>query len=291
MCHDAMVTRCLAGKARESAADVEPCGHRWCGRAGGRGPRSRPSGAGGTGVPSGTDLPVPKEQERKDLKDAKLMGKGRYLLSLALVLLSQRPIWGKAGEDSASNREYKVKAAFVYNFLKFVVGGRFGAADEKPGSDTDPKGTLVVGVCGKVPSKGSFAELQGKLVKNKHLKVQFFKGFDEWKDSEQKIPEQHPQMAELRQCHVLFFCPSEKLFLTRLLPHLQKDGILLVGDTPGFLEGGGTINLRIEEQKVRFEINLAAARRARVEIRSSLLRLAARIVEHDRWEEESDAKK
>jgi hypothetical protein len=211
-----------------------------------------------------------------------------YILLVTLLALTPALVYGQAAEESAAQREYKVKAAFVYNFLKFVVGGRFGAAAEKAGSDTDPNGTIVVGVIGKAPSKESFAELQSKLVKDKQVKVQFFKGFDDLKDSEQKIPEQHPQMAEIRQCHVLFLCPSEKPFWSRVLPPLQKEGILLVGDTPGFLEAGGIINLVIAEQKVRFEVNLAAAARGKLQIRSSLLRLAIRTIEHDSLERQDD---
>jgi hypothetical protein len=147
---------------------------------------------------------------------------------------------------------------------------------------------ILVGVIGKLPAKEGFAELQGKLAKNKRIQVRFFRAFADLQDSEQKIPEQHPQMAEIRKCHVLFLCPSEKPFLPRVLPHLQKEGILLVGDAPGFLEAGGIINLVIEEKKVRFEINLAAAGRAKLQIRSSLLRLAIRTIERDQLEGPND---
>jgi len=211
-----------------------------------------------------------------------------YILLVAFLALHPALVYGQAAEESTSQREYKVKTAFVYNFLKFVVGGRFGTVAEKAESDADPNGTIVVGVCGKVPSKESFAELQGKLIKDKQVKVRFFKGFEDSKDSEQKIPEQHPQMAEIRKCHVLFLCPSEKPFWPRVLPPLQKEGILLVGDTPGFLEAGGIINLVIEEKKVRFEVNLAAAARGKLQIRSSLLRLALRTIEHDSLERQDN---
>jgi len=183
--------------------------------------------------------------------------------------------------DEASDREYKVKVAFVYNFLKFIAGGRFGPAEETAGAPADPNKTLVVGVLGKVPSQESFADLQGKLVKDKRIAIRYFKSLADCEDAEKKIPAQHPQSKDMGRCHVLFVCPSEKSFLPRLLPPLQRDGVLLVGDTPGFLEAGGVINLLIEEKKVRFEVNLAAAAREKLQIRSSLLRLAVRTVEHD----------
>ena len=196
-----------------------------------------------------------------------------------------------AATETAPNREYEIKAAFVYNFLKFVVGGRFGSVDDKDVPNADPNSVIRVGVMGKLPWKEGFAELQGKLVHNRRMEVRFFQGFEDLIDSEQKIPEQHPQMGEIRKCHVLFLCPSEKVHLSRILPLLQKDGILLVGDTPGFLEAGVVINLVVGEKKVRFEINMAAARRAKLQIRSSLLRLAIRTIEHDQLEKDTDERK
>jgi len=187
------------------------------------------------------------------------------------------------------DREYQIKAAFVYNFIKFVTGGRLGPADSKVGSDADPNAVLRVGIIGQLPAQEGFAELQGKTFQGKRLAVQYFKGLADLKGAEPKIPQPPPQMDQIRRCHVLFFCPSEKPFLGRLLPPLQKEGLLLVGDSVGFLEAGGIINLVIEDKKVRFEINLAAARRASLQIRSSLLRLAIRTLEHDSLERANES--
>jgi hypothetical protein len=205
------------------------------------------------------------------------------LVCCALVLAAGgAPLYA----DPAADREYKVKAAFIYNFLKFVVGGRFGSADDKAPVASDPDNVLLVGIVGRAPSKEGFQELQGQPVKDRRLKVQFFPGFEDLKDAQGKTPLEHPQLEALKKCQVLFFCPSEKPFLARFLPHLQRDGILLVGDVPGFLEAGGIINLLIEDNKVRFEVNLAAGGREKLQIRSSLLRLAVRTIEHDSLEEQ-----
>lgn len=194
--------------------------------------------------------------------------------------------------DSPLDREYKVKAAFVYNFLKFVEGGRFTPPQEKRQGETDPNDVFVVGIVGVPPSRTAFEEFKGKQVANRRVVIRWFRGFEELaekdKDKDAEIPEQHPDVDQIRKCHVLFICPSEKPFLPRLMPHLQESGILTVGDVPAFLETGGVINLLIEEKKVRFEINLAAAARARLSIRSSLLRLAVRTIEHDQLEPPKD---
>jgi len=209
------------------------------------------------------------------------------ILGLAALAPLSSPARGETGQ-AVWDREYQIKAAFVYNFIKFVVGGRFGTDQDKPATDADPNRVIRVGVVGAVPSRKGFLELQGKLAKDKPIEVRFFDSLKEFQDPEKEVLPSHPQMGEMRRCHVLFLCPSEKPFLAALLPPLQTEGILLVGDSPGFLEAGGVINLLIEDKKVRFEINLAAAGRAKLQIRSSLLRLAVRTVEHDHLERQDD---
>lgn len=206
------------------------------------------------------------------------------LLLSALAFSMQRP----AQAQAADSTECRIKVIFVYNFLKFVVGGRFGPGDEKEQPPADPNGALVVGVLGRTPCNEGFLELHGKPAKDTRIKVRLFPGWADLSESGEALPEQHPQMADLRQCHLLFVGPSERPFLGKILPPLQKDGILLVGDSPGFLEAGGMINFLLEEKKVRFEINLAAMRRAKLQSRSSLLRLAVRIIEHDQLEGQED---
>ncbi len=198
---------------------------------------------------------------------------------------------GAAHAEDATDREYRVKAAFVYNFLKFVEGGRFTPPKEDGRDEGKADRAIAVGILGVPPSRVAFEEFQGKTVGNRPLRVRWFRGFEELTDPEEGIPRQHPDLEKIRECHVLFVCPSERPFLQRILPSLRDDGVLTVGDVPTFLESGGTVNLLIVEKKVRFEINLAAARRAKLAIRSSLLRLAVRTIEHDRLEPKKEEEK
>jgi len=193
--------------------------------------------------------------------------------------------------DETTDREYRVKAAFVYNFLKFVEGGRFAPAQGEKKNEADPNAPLVIGVLGVPPSRVAFEEVQGKQIGNRWIAVRWFRGLEELADKDKKVPAQHPDLDRIRACHVLFVCPSERAFLLRILPYLRESGMLTVGDVPSFLDAGGTINLLVEDRKVRFEINLMAAARAKLVIRSSLLRLAVRTVEHDQleaWKDDED---
>lgn len=193
--------------------------------------------------------------------------------------------------DEVLDREYKVKAAFVYNFLKFVEGGRFTPAQEAGTDQPDPNDPIVVGVLGVPPSRIAFEELKDKKVGNRSVQIRWFQGLEQLAGEDGNIPSVHPDLDAIRKCHMLFFCLSERPFLTPVLSSLRDNGILTVGDVPGFLEAGGVINLLIADKKVRFEVNLAATARARLTIRSSLLRLAARTVEHDRLETPDDQEK
>jgi len=213
---------------------------------------------------------------------------GLYL-TLAAILLAVPS--GVVYADDASDREYKVKAAFIYNFLKFVEGGRFAPSQGGKADKSDPNNVIVIGILGVPPSRAAFEEFQDKQVANRSIVVRWFKGFEELKDEDKKTPQQHPDIEQVRKCHVLFLCPSEKPFLQRVLPHLQDSGMLTVGDVPVFLEAGGAINLFIEDKKVRFEINLAATARAKLAVRSSLLRLAVRTIEQDRLTPREDQEK
>jgi len=75
-------------------------------------------------------------------------------------------------------------------------------------------------------------------------------------------------------CHVLFVSSSEAERLDGVIAKTKGAHTLVVGDTEGFARRGVAINFFIERNKVRFEINPAAARRAGLKISSKLLRLA-----------------
>lgn len=210
------------------------------------------------------------------------------LLGLAVCTLAF--FCGVLRGDEVLDREYKVKAAFVYNFLKFVEGGRFALfPDRRDGQE--PNLAIVIGVLGVPPSRVAFEELRDKKLGDRPIHLRWYRGFAELADADGNTPHLHPNLDAIRRCHVLLICPSERSFLERILPSVRNHGLLTVGDVPQFLESGGVINLLIEDKKVRFEVNLAAATRAHLTIRSSLLRLAVRTVEHDRLETLDDQEK
>lgn len=203
-----------------------------------------------------------------------------WLLTAALLTVCL-PLTVRA--DTASEREYKLKAAFMYNFFAFVDGNRFDQLDGEGSEEEplDPNQPIEIGIVGDDPFGEAFAPLQGKLIKGRNVVVKRFKGYSQTVDANDPNAPPHPKLDEIRQCYVLFLCPSEKDYVPVILKSLGIRSILTVADTPGFLEAGGMINFVIEKQKVRFEINTAATVRARLRVRSRLLRLARRVITRD----------
>jgi len=196
-------------------------------------------------------------------------------IGLMTVLIAGTITAGR-GAESESSREYQIKAAFLYNFIKFV--------DWPEEKTTDSNEPTIIGIIGKDPFGDAFEPVKDKPVKDRKIVINRFKGLEELKES----PEKHPQIEAIRKCHLLFICRSEKQKFKETIDLVKDRSVLTVADSEGFLESGGIINFTMEEKKVCFEINVTAAKRAKLEIRSQLLKLAKRIVEEKPSSEEKN---
>jgi len=181
------------------------------------------------------------------------------------------PIAQQVWADTASSQEYRIKAAFLFNFLKFV---------DWPNSKTaDPDEPITIGIVGKDPFAKAFEPVKDKKVNGKRVVVKRFKSVVELKKlGEKGKDELNRQNEAVKKCHLLFICQSEKEVLKEIIVALKDRPILTVADTTEFLKSGGIINFVMEKQKVRFEINDGTAKRSKLQIRSQLLRLAKKVV-------------
>lgn len=164
--------------------------------------------------------------------------------TLALVVLLAAS--GTARAEVAS--EYDVKAAFLYNFTKFV---------EWPASAfEDERSNFRICVYGEDPFGKSLWVVSDEPVAGRKVTLL--------------------GMANLKpeSCHILFISRSERSRISQILEELRDTPVLTVADTDGFLDRGGIINFVLEGSKVRFEISQQAAERAGIKISSKLLRLA-----------------
>lgn len=148
--------------------------------------------------------------------------------------------------------EYEVKAAFLYNFTKFVEWPSAAFADERS--------SILICVLGENPFGRSLSDLATDRVAGRKLTVLGRK-----------------ENQGLDGCHVLFISRSERGRIPEILAAVQSAPVLTVADTEGFLDQGGGINFMLEGSKVRFEINQEAAERAGIRISSKLMSLARRV--------------
>ncbi len=150
----------------------------------------------------------------------------------------------------SSSPEYKLKAVFLYNFAQFV--------DWPANAFAETNSPLVIGVLGKDPFGKTLEEtVAGEAIKNRRLEIRHFK-----------------QASEITGCQVLFISPSHAGECKAILAKIKGRGILTVGDTSDFIEKGGMVRFFTERNKLRFAINLEAAKAGKLSISSKLLQLA-----------------
>ena len=172
-----------------------------------------------------------------------MAGKAWRLIAVTVVAA----ILGGAVAPSPS--EYQIKAAFLYNFAKFV---------EWPAKALlETRTSMTLCILGEDPFGADLEHiLDGKTVNGRSIVVKRFSA-----------------IRGLEVCHILFISSSERHHLPEILEALGQASMLTVGETERFARLGGIINFTIEDNKVRFEINVDAAERAGLKISSRLLKL------------------
>jgi hypothetical protein len=169
----------------------------------------------------------------------KLILRLTFVMGVALQLRAQVPAFD----------EYQVKAAFLFNFAKFVEWppDAFSSADEP------------IGICvlGQNPFGSGLDEtVRGKVVANRTVVVL-----------------QNPDAQHVSKCHIVFVSGSEGK-RSLILEELKSKRVLTISETDGVNWGGGVIGLSLKDGRVRIEIDPAAAERAGLRISSKLLSLA-----------------
>ena len=214
------------------------------------------------------------------------MNKKINILTVLAVWLLFLPIVKKAGAEEATYKEHEIKAAYIFKFVNFIDGWRFQQeSGEDKEKDAGKERSIIIGVIGRNPFRGAFVPYKDKQVKNRKIIVKYYKGYSELNSNDEKVTI-HPRIKQIKQCDLLFICSSEKDYIDNILDPIRHERILTISEIPGFLESGGIINFVMERDMVRFEINTAGVNRAKLQIRSKMLRLAKRIITKDDIDEE-----
>jgi len=189
----------------------------------------------------------------------------RVYLGVVLLLLTHQPC--RADSSQGQVPEYRLKAAYIYKILPFVHWPE----------DSHDEETLHVGVFGTDAYEAARDLVDGRPVKSKNKKA---KKVCVTKLSEKDLADitTAAEYPALHNCQVVFISASCKTSTQQVLRLVRDRSVLTFGESDMFLEAGGIIRFVAEGKKVKFEINLVAARRARLKVDSQLLRLAKRVV-------------
>ncbi|MFN0086233.1 MAG: YfiR family protein [Blastocatellia bacterium] len=173
--------------------------------------------------------------------------------ALLLTMLSSVIVVSGLGQ-SPQRDEYQVKAAFLFNFAKFV--------EWPPDAFSDGGAPLVIGIVGNDPFGDALEQtISEKSVNNRRLEISRLK----WGQN-------------LKGCHILFISSSESRRTPQIIESLKGGSVLTIGEMGQFNQQGGIIHFLMEENKVRFEINATAAAQMRLKISSKLLALAKSVI-------------
>ena len=173
-----------------------------------------------------------------------VMSRRRHFLPIVLLICIA--VCCAAEPAKPQPLEYRVKAAFLLNFTKFIEWPEAAF----PASDSP----ISICIVGDDPFGAALDQIvEGETANARKVVVQ--------------------RIAQpLKSCQIVFFGRSEK-DVPKLLTALGP-GILTVGDGEGFLGKGGMIDLVIDNRRVRFDVNQRAAEAANLKLSAKLLNVA-----------------
>jgi hypothetical protein len=146
--------------------------------------------------------------------------------------------------------EYQVKAAFIYNFAKFVQW--------PAGTFQGPNEPIAICLLGEDPFGRSLENtVAGRVIEGRSLTVRHLSN-----------------VKQVEGCRVLFLSSKQDKHPSATLADIKLDGILTIGESEVSGADGVVINFKLDGGKVRFDINVAAAEREKLRISSRLLSLA-----------------
>lgn len=170
---------------------------------------------------------------------------GRWLATRTALLAAAWWPWAGAAQGTVPKEQ--IKAALVFNFLKFT---------EWP-ADAAGAGNAPLVLCVAAPDRkteAAFAQVQGRMIENRPIHVRTVRGSD------------------VGACHLLYVHDSSRDALAQLAA--SHPNLLTVGDQDDFTEAGGVIGLVENQGRLQFKVNLDMLKRGNYKVSSQLLKLA-----------------
>ena len=183
------------------------------------------------------------------------------MVSATLAWLTQTQ--SVCAQQIDETKALKVKAAYLYNFAKFI---------EWPDDASDDEGSpFVIGVLGDDPfGKILDDTVKAKKIAKRPVKIRRFR----WSEKEDR--------AALKNCQILYISHSEQGRLQEIFAALEGRPVMLAADFVGFASDGGMIGFVLEQERIIFEINREAFDQAQLRASAKLLKLARLVPTMDR---------
>jgi hypothetical protein len=186
--------------------------------------------------------------------DAHVPLRATFGVLLLLRLLFAPLMLHSVPAETVHPTESQVKAAYLYNFGKFV---------RWPSDKEVSRNSLEICILGQDPFGPVLdATVAGESIDGKGITVKRIS-----------------KVQDAPQCGILFISLSEGDHLAPILAAAQHSGTLTVSDIPRFAEQGGIIGFVIKQDKIRFEVNRGAAALSHLTLSSELLKVASKVIE------------
>ena len=174
------------------------------------------------------------------------------LISIAILVGAAIPL-SSARAKKPLLYEYRIKAAFLYNFAKFI---------QWPESAfIDPESPVFICILGQDPFMGALQSIAGKTIRGRRIVISHSKN-----------------VMAVKGCHILFVAESEKSRIKHTISKFKGSPVLTVSDMDNFVKADGMIGMVRVDNKIRFQINLVSAQDSGLTISSQLLKLAQNVI-------------
>jgi hypothetical protein len=154
-------------------------------------------------------------------------------------------------QDDGLNREYPLKALFLYNFGGYI--------EWPEGTFADKQIPFVIGVLGSAPLDETLNQIAAqKKIGERRIVIEHY-----------KTP------GDIKNCQILFVpaaIPQQQQI--KAIEAVRSRPVLTVGESPNFAAVGGDINFFVQDNKIRFEINVEATKQQQLKVNSKLLAMA-----------------
>jgi hypothetical protein len=172
-----------------------------------------------------------------------------------IVLIFSGIIAGNARAFASDSKESMVKAAFIYNFVKFVEWPNGKKISQQANINICTLGESGVNNTSKVFQAASTDTLRLSLAPQKS-----------WKSAP-------------KDCHILFISGSEAGQMAQILSGLKLQPVLTVSDSENFVEQGGMIGFVVNDNKIKITVNTKAVTDAGLRVDAQLLEIALKVID------------